>query len=233
MHMRFLVLAEQDYRLYLSDQGERLKRCFRGTNPNRLRLPCFQCQKMTPRVAGLCSRCDKPENRPFHTRDFITDLEVPNGDRILAKAHSTLGRQLHAFVQDIEHSKRRLEGYTLDLADRFYGTVPDATSLQEATDGILQGVPTMDNVALMILRLVDAWFPSSAFEDRKLDGGPLRIIVAEHAAGVVCEEINRGDAWIASQGLLDGRPTKHGIHMALSNVYLRLQGIPDKFIPRQ
>ncbi|MEK6985497.1 MAG: hypothetical protein AABX89_03830 [Candidatus Thermoplasmatota archaeon] len=155
-----------------------------------------------------------------------------NGAKVYGlRTHSRLGDEVFESHESSEHLRIRLRGYLLDLAEEFHGKVPDATTLSKGSGG-----QTLQDVAIRVAALVDRWYPASHFSSKAattlLEGNvtaiPLRVLVAEHAAAVVCEEINRGDAWLASVG----RRTKarqKGMYMALRGVLLRLAGVPKKF----
>ena len=133
-------------------------------------------------------------------------------------------------TQDYE----RADGLVNEAIESFAGKVPDSTSLQQAYEGKLKGIITPDDVLIEIRRLVNKWFPATAYDqivaprckyknkymaapvDLRL---PIRIVAALVCAAFACEEANRGDKWFRNYYNYKGKPKIAGCLMALG-VYL-------------
>lgn len=125
----------------------------------------------------------------------------------------------------------RLEAFLKDILKTYVGQAPHATALQ---DRLRAGHPPTDLVESM-RHLVRRHFKDDADRQSVRFGrsfilqAPIRALAALYAAGLACEEINRGDLWTVRQS---GRPEAEsawaGAFMSSTYLLMRLVGATQR-----
>lgn len=133
-----------------------------------------------------------------------------------------------------KNDPRRVDGLVFDAADTIAGYVPDAGSLQQVLDSPSPGVITPADVASLIRKIVDKYFPPTKFGGARTKAAaykppgapraikvkmPLRAVAALVTASLVCEEANRGDMWYRTN-VKKGTRIKLGGCRMVEGIYL-------------
>lgn len=179
--------------------------------------------------------------------ELVKDAQQPSDKKrpllkAFASAHYEATEYLVRWVET--KPKERFElvnDFIVKTLNDIVASVPDATTLQSNLETKSGHQPS--DTADLVRKLIDSSFPFDSFSNTiiedvrlKLDlrlgivsqtkeiliGIPVRIIASNLVVGLICEEINRGDAWFRKQYNCEPDvPKMGGAYMSIVYYYLR------------
>ena len=237
------ILREKGYIVELSNQGELKKHNPNFYNPNKETVECMSpdCEKKTKSVFCMCSKHKKLVDYPFHAKDWVGRVVLPNKTREECKTwalpHGKIARLLVKWIGDDSEKAKKIDNFVDDIIEKIHEKMPDATTFQKIYLGEINEEMSPDKFVDLTKKLVDKHFPEKEFLRIDIDGRdmkfkgmdfgliPLRVVLASLVLALGCEESNRGDAYgVSKVGL---QPRYANIFMPLGSYLLMRKGATD------
>lgn len=226
-----LVIGEKEFLVELSNRGEKPKKnhnTYRNLNKDLVVCAAPRCQRKTRAVSGVCTNHKTEYEWMRHKVDWMARIIPPKGTRtsyfMNIPGFGDLTESLWLWAKDDEDKIKRLSDFFFGCLDNVPGKIPDATSLQEALEGKIKNIITLDNIILLTQELVDKYFPADDFKDISIENIkiikswkgkiPIRLVASLLLLGYICEEANRGDSWFKKKNGMEDKIMYAGCFMS-------------------
>jgi hypothetical protein len=234
------VVSEAGLRVFFSNQGLKIhKNPVLRPNEGKQDMKCLVagCNARTKRVLGLCRLHAMDEDiarrhrLKDHTADWYGCLLRDNEPNDLALGrvpeHMQMVEWMLSWAGDDARRSAVLDEFIPAVAVTFAGKAPDATALLSALEGATTKVPPPDALVAQVRLLTEEHFPrpssgellAVSFRGEQLHL-PLRLLASLFGIGLLCEEVNRGDAW-RRQLMGKGDPHRAGCWMPVAYFLMR------------